>query len=78
MPYIRGHLAGGAFLEDRWLMPLVRPGGACRWPVFIYGKGLRAGVAFLVKGDQALPALKTWVLNPTLAYAVFNLRTATA
>lgn len=53
--------------------------GACRWPALIYGKDFKGGAeAFLAKGDQALRAVKTWVISPSLVYAVFDLRCAPA
>ncbi len=53
--------------------------GACRWPVFIHGEGFRAGaVASLARGEQTLPAVKTWVLRSNVAYAVIDLRGASA
>lgn len=51
--------------------------GACRWPVFIYGKGFREeAAASLAKGGLSLPAVKTWVLCSSAIYAVFDLRGA--
>lgn len=51
--------------------------GACRWPVFIYGEGFSTRAeAKLVNGELVIPAVKTWVLSRSVAYAVFDLGAA--
>lgn len=53
--------------------------GACRWPVFIYGKGFRGSVvARLIRGEHEIRAVKAWVLSSGMVYAIFDLREASA
>jgi hypothetical protein len=45
--------------------------------LFIYGEGFSGQAeAKLVKGELVIPAVKTWVLGRSVAYAVFDLGTA--
>jgi len=77
---VEGHFATSGWCEPIkicFVCPCWGVSGAFRWAVFVHGRGFQGEAAVqLVKDDESIESIKSWVINDSLIYAVFDLRDA--